>query len=138
MQVQAIRRFSPFYLPAAETGGWSPRSDVFENEDRFMIVVELPGVAVEDVEITIRDGILTLNGDRPFYADVDRESFHRVERHFGAFSRKVRLPRHADADRISAEMVDGVLRIEAPRSEATKARTVEVRVPRLIDGSNGT
>lgn len=108
-------------------GTWAPPLDVYETPDKLNVLVELPGMAASDVEITVEENVLTLRGQRPFYEGVGEEAFHRIERRFGPFQRRIALPKQSDADRISALMDGGVLTIEVPKVEQAAARRIEVK-----------
>src|SRR5713226_8735717 len=79
---------------------WAPPLDVCEKEDAYVIHAELPGVDAGNIDITIEDGVLTIRGERRFYDKVEEENFHRVERRFGTFVRRLTLPSQVDADKI--------------------------------------
>ncbi len=111
----------------ATAGAFAPALDVEENEDGFTLVVELPGVAAEDVDITLEENVLTISGERSFYADKEADGFRRVERSFGRFHRAVRLPDRVAADRVEAAYKDGLLTITVPKAEEAKPRRIEVR-----------
>src|SRR5437763_9909079 len=83
-------------------GAWVPPMDIYETEDRFVVHVELPGIEPDSVELSVEDSTLTIRGERNFSSDVNEESFHRVERRYGAFSRSLTLPQTADPERIEA------------------------------------
>ena len=106
---------------------WIPPVDVAEAEDRFLICVELPGVTSDDVEISVENSVLSIEGNRRFYSDQKQESFHRIERRFGSFGRSVTLPSTADVERISASFDEGVLTVEIPKKEEAKPRRIEVK-----------
>ena len=111
----------------ATAGAFAPALDVEETEDGFTLLVELPGVAVEDVDITLEENVLTISGERSFYAGREVDSFRRVERSFGRFHRAVRLPDRVAADRVEAGYRDGLLTITVPKAEEAKPRRIEVR-----------
>lgn len=108
-------------------GTWAPAIDVYQTDDRFTVVAELPGMNSGDVDITVEDNVLTLKGERKFYNEVSEESFHRVERRFGSFIRRIALPQHSDTSRVEASMKEGVLTIEVPKSEQAKPKRIEVK-----------
>ncbi len=111
----------------ATAGAFAPALDVEETEDGFTLVIELPGVAAEDVDITLEENVLTISGERSFYADKEPEGFRRVERSFGRFHRAVRLPDRVAADKVEANYTDGLLTITVPKAEEAKPRRIEVR-----------
>jgi HSP20 family protein len=108
------------------TGSWSPRVDLLEEDGRFVIHADLPGVRNEDVSIDVEDGVLTLKGERKPGGEVKEESYYRQERSYGCFARKFSVPSSVDTDAISAAFKDGVLRIEIPKPEEAKAKRVAI------------
>ena len=67
------------------TTAWAPALDISERKDAYLVTVELPGVEADDLEITLEDGLLTIQGERHFAHDSSEQQFHRVERRYGAF-----------------------------------------------------
>lgn len=106
---------------------WAPPVDIFQIDDKFTIVAELPGMTTGDVDITVEDAILTICGDRKYYEGIGDDAFHRVERRFGSFIRRVALPPHSDTSNIEASMQEGLLRIEVPKAEQAKPKRIEVK-----------
>jgi HSP20 family protein len=100
--------------------------DIAEGRDAYLVTVELPGVKLDDPEITLEDGLLTIQGERHFANDPSEEQFHRVERSSGTFRRSITLPAHVVADEVNASMEDGVLRILVPKAEEAKAKRIQV------------
>jgi HSP20 family protein len=111
---------------ASPAGAFSPALDVEETEDGFILHVELPSVAAEDVEVSLEENVLTIAGERPFYADKSTEGFRRLERQFGRFHRAVRLPDRVDGERVEATYRDGLLTIVVPKAEDAKPRRIQV------------
>ena len=110
----------------ASTRAWAPALDISEGTDAYRVTVELPGVKLDDLEITLEDGLLTIQGERHFANDSSEEQFHRVERSSGAFRRAITLPAHVEADAVEASMEDGVLRILVPKAEEAKPKRIQV------------
>ena len=104
-----------------------PALDVAETEHAFTVTTELPGLAKEDVSITIENGTLTISGEKKFEEEKKDKTFHRIERAFGTFSRSLTLPKEVEAEKAEAAFKDGVLTIEIPKVEQAKPRTVKVR-----------
>ncbi len=105
---QRLDRFAPG--PA----GWSPPVDLLETVDAYLVMAELPGVSREDLTISMHDdGRLTIAGVR---RERSGEEYHRVERGHGSFSRTFHLPIPVDADRITADLHDGVLTVSCPKA----------------------
>ena len=110
----------------ASTPAWAPALDITERKDAYLVTVELPGVKLDDLEITLEDGLLTIQGERHVAHDSSEEQVHRVERSSGAFRRSITLPAHVVADEVAASMEDGVLRILVPKAEEAKAKRIQV------------
>jgi HSP20 family protein len=110
----------------ASISAWAPALDIAERTDAYLVTVELPGVKLDDLEITLEDGLLTIQGERQFTSESSEEQYHRVERSSGAFRRSITLPAHVMADEVEASMEDGVLRILVPKAEQAKAKRIQV------------
>ena len=106
---------------------WVPPVDVAETQDRFVISAELPGLRPEDVDISVENSILRIQGERSFYDEQKEGDFHRIERRFGSFARSITLPSTADLENIQASFDAGVLTIEVPKREEAKPRRIEVK-----------
>jgi HSP20 family protein len=109
------------------TSHWRPAVDIKEEENRFVIFADLPGVNPKDIEITMENGTLTLKGERKEDKEEDRDGFHRVERVRGTFYRRFTLPDTADAERIEAKGRDGVLEIVLPKHEKVQPKKISVK-----------
>ncbi|MDP9021147.1 MAG: Hsp20/alpha crystallin family protein [Actinomycetota bacterium] len=129
LQDEVERMFRSFFGEErpSTAGAWSPALDVEENENSFVLHVELPGLDAEDVEITLEENVLTVSGERRFYDESEAEGFRRVERRFGRFHRAVRLPDRVDSDNVQANFRNGMLTITVPKAEEAKPRRIEVR-----------
>ena len=106
---------------------WLPAIDVRESSDAYRVDVELPAVAPEDVEVSCKDGLLTISGERKYQHTDDDERVHRSERLFGRFARSFRLPDDADEDSIEATAAQGVITISVAKRENARARSIEVK-----------
>ncbi|MBU6420538.1 MAG: Hsp20/alpha crystallin family protein [Gammaproteobacteria bacterium] len=119
------------YLPA--DGGdlaatdWLPAVDIKEEDSRFLVRADLPGVDPKDVEITLQNGTLAIKGKRESEAKRDEQDYYRVERVYGEFFRRFTLPDSADPDKVTAKYDKGVLEIEIGKSEARKPRRITVK-----------
>jgi HSP20 family protein len=115
---------------ASPAGAFSPALDVEEDEGAFTLHVELPGVGVDDVDVSLEENVLTITGERRFYArsgEADStEGFRRIERNFGRFHRSVRLPDRVDADGVEARFHDGMLTVTVPKAEDAKPRRIAI------------
>jgi HSP20 family protein len=115
----------------ATATAWAPALDISERKDAYLVAVELPGLKPEDLDITMEDGLLTIQGERHFAHDSSEQQFHRVERRYGAFRRSITLPAHAMAEGIQASFEDGVLQILVPKAEEAKPKRIQVRPGRM-------
>jgi HSP20 family protein len=106
---------------------WAPALDISERKDAYLVTVELPGVEADDLDITMEDGLLTIQGERQFAHDSSEQQFHRVERRYGAFRRSITLPAQVQAEQIEASFDNGVLQILVPKMEEAKPRRIQVR-----------
>jgi HSP20 family protein len=105
---------------------WAPALDISERKDAYLVTVELPGLKPEDLDITMLDGLLTIQGERQFTSESSEQQFHRVERRYGAFRRAITLPAHVLAEGIQASFEDGVLQILVPKAEEAKPKRIQV------------
>jgi HSP20 family protein len=112
---------------SATATAWAPALDISERKDAYLVTVELPGVQADDLEITMEDGLLTIQGERHFAHDSSEQQFHRVERRYGAFRRSITLPAHVMAEGIQASFDNGVLQILVPKAEEAKPKRIQVR-----------
>jgi HSP20 family protein len=106
---------------------WVPPVDVAETQDRFVITAELPGIRSDDVDISVKNSVLRIHGERRFYEEQREDDFHRIERRFGSFARSITLPSTADPEGIQASFDAGVLTIEVPKKEEAKPRRIRVK-----------
>jgi HSP20 family protein len=110
---------------------WAPALDISERKDAYLVTVELPGLKAEDLDITMEDGLLTIQGERQFTAESSEQQFHRVERRYGAFRRSITLPAHVMAEGIQASFEDGVLQVLVPKAEEATPKRIQVRPGRM-------
>lgn len=107
-------------------GLWYPSVDMFEKDDKLVIRAELPGLEKKDLNLEIKDGVLTLKGERKYDNEVKEENFYRREMSYGKFIRSFTLPAEVEADKITAEFQNGLLTVEVPKSEAHKPKQIKV------------
>jgi HSP20 family protein len=105
---------------------WAPPVDIYEQDGNLVIKAELPGVNPEDLKVHVESNVLSIRGERKLETDVKRESFHRIERVYGTFTRSFALPPQYDQEKVQAEFKDGVLKIAIPRSEKARPRQIAV------------
>ena len=126
-----FRFYSPFFAPQrawsnADTDKWSPSIDVSETEDNFEVRAELPGVAKDDLHVSVKDNLLTLSGEKRQEEVDDTKNYRQVERRYGSFQRKFALPREVATDDIKAEYNDGVLTLSIPKPENAKPTEIPI------------
>ncbi|HYN06087.1 MAG TPA: Hsp20/alpha crystallin family protein [Vicinamibacterales bacterium] len=107
---------------------WAPAVDVQETDKEYIVKADLPEVRKEDVKVAIEDGVLTLEGERKQEKEEKGKKFHRVERVYGKFVRRLALPMEVDAQKVAAEFKDGVLNVRMPKAENAKPRAIDVKV----------
>ncbi len=121
--------YDPFRnLGARIRNFFSPASEASQGEDAYRIAIELPGVSEDDVEITVRDEVITVKGEKRLLREESDDNWYFCERQYGAFSRSFRLPPDADTDRIEAEMKDGVLTLVIPEVKARAPQASKVKI----------
>jgi len=113
---------------------WVPPMDLVETDDNLVLRADLPGLDSDDVSIEVKDGVLTVSGERRAENEERADGYYRVERAFGGFSRSMSLPEHVDAEQISANFDKGVLEVRIPKPEERKPHRVEIAAPAV----NGT
>jgi HSP20 family protein len=106
---------------------WMPALDVTETKDAYNIDVEVPGLKPEDINVTVDQGMLTIQGERRSEEEKGDRSYHRIERRYGSFRRSITLPRDVDASRVQAKYDNGVLHLEVPKSESSQSKRIEVK-----------
>jgi HSP20 family protein len=104
-----------------------PAMNVWTDENSAVLTAELPGVSIEDVDISVERDTLTLRGERRREEMEEAVTYHRRERRFGGFHRAYRLPFQVDAGQVQAELKNGMLSILLPRAEADKPKKIAVK-----------
>ena len=105
---------------------WAPAADIREEEDRYVVSADIPGVDPKDIEVTLENGVLTIRGERSQETKEESEKYRRVERVRGTFMRRFSLPDTADAEKVSAASKNGVLEVSIPKGAAAKPRRITV------------
>ncbi|MCA9177671.1 MAG: Hsp20/alpha crystallin family protein [Planctomycetales bacterium] len=112
--------------------GWggkllAPPLDMSETENAISLRMDLPGVTAKDIDIQVSGNQLTITGERKEEKEVKNETFHRIERRSGKFSRSVLLPCEVQEDKIEATYQDGVLKVSLPKTPESAARHIKVK-----------
>ncbi|HVW47335.1 MAG TPA: Hsp20/alpha crystallin family protein [Solirubrobacterales bacterium] len=105
---------------------WVPAVDLVERDGQLVLRADLPGMDRDDIDVQVKDGVLTVSGERKYENENKGEGFYRVERSFGRFSRSLRLPRGVDASAVSASFDRGVLEVTVPKPSRPTATKIEI------------
>jgi HSP20 family protein len=123
-----MNRLFELTTPTRETGlfgGWFAPIDVYEDKDQFVVLAELPGMRKEQIDLSLRDGTITITGERKREPEAKEGTTFRSERAFGKFQRSLTLPASVDPNKVQASYKDGVLRVELSKSEEAKQKHIE-------------
>src|SRR6185437_6540331 len=125
------RHLDGAFSASAEAGDsdgawWIPQVDVYEEPERFAVLVDVPGVEPKDIEITAEKGVLTVRGERRERAQEESTAYRRLERHSGKFLRRFTLPESANLESITAKHTQGVLEVTIPKQAKLQPRRIEV------------
>lgn len=133
LQSDMNRLFDAFFqnrgLTADATDGsrrWIPAMDLLETDDELVLRADLPGLSEDDIEIEVKDGTLTIAGERRAEHEERNEGYHRVERSFGRFSRSLDLPSGVDVEAVTADFDRGVLEVRIPKPVEHKPTRIEI------------
>ncbi len=110
----------------AASAQWAPAVDVIEEKDSYVFKADLPGVDRNDIEIVYQDDALTIKGSRSNESESEHDGYKRIERSHGEFQRTFRLPKHIDAEAISAKNEQGVLVVRVPKQQKAQKK-IEVQ-----------
>lgn len=106
----------------------APPMDLVERDGEYEVQAELPGLALDDVEVSVSEGMLNIKGEKSTAREEDKAGYHLQERSFGEFRRSFRLPASVEAGKIEASMKDGVLKIRLPKSAEAKQQERKIEV----------
>jgi HSP20 family protein len=130
LQGDMNRLFDRFFEGRSTNGGsarrWIPAMDLVETDDHLVLRGDLPGMTEEDINIEIKDNVLTVSGERRADREEKGEGYHRVERAFGSFSRSLSLPQGIDPEHVEANFEKGVLEVRVPKPAEAKPTRVQI------------
>ena len=106
--------------------GWKPAVDIYEEDSKIILKAELPGVDKNDIDVDVKDRVLTLKGERSYENEVKEDRYHRKEQAYGSFHRSFTLPDDVDSAKIKADYKDGILKIEIPKPEERKPKKITI------------
>ena len=107
---------------------WTPRVDVHEKEDHYLIEADLPGVSKEDIKLEVDKRALTISGERKSEEKEENDGYTRVERYFGKFERSFTLTENIKTEKIDAEYKEGTLKVKLPKPEEQKPKQIGIKV----------
>ncbi len=109
---------------------WQPPIDIEETPESYRIHMELPGMGLEDIKITLEDNRLVIRGEKSRTEETKNATYHRLERVYGTFERSFSVTHAVKSDKIEATYRDGVLEVTVPKAEEAKAREIPIKVAR--------
>lgn len=110
------------------TASFVPPVDVYEDDHRIVLKLEIPGMKLEDLDIQLENNNLTVRGERKFESEEKEENFHRIERRYGSFYRSFTIPNTVNPDSVKADYDAGVLRIQLEKRAEAKPKQIKVQV----------
>ncbi|QEE31054.1 Hsp20/alpha crystallin family protein [Terriglobus albidus] len=108
------------------SGNFTPAVDVYEDAQKIVLKLDVPGIRQEDIDVRLENQTLTVKGERKFEKEEKEENFHRIERRYGSFIRVFTLPPTADMERVSADYKDGVLQVEIAKKSEAQPKQIKV------------
>ena len=119
--------FGANFQPNTQKNNWHPAADVHETENAYTLLLDLPGLAKKDIQISYKDKVLNISGERAQESQVEGATYFRTERVAGSFHRSFRLPKPIQVENIVANFKNGVLSIEIPKSEEVQPVQIEIK-----------
>ena len=130
LQSDVSRVFDAFFGTRAGNGvarrRWVPAIDLVEEDEHLVLRADLPGLSEDDVNVEVKDGVLTVSGERRAEEKTEEKGYHRIERSYGSFSRSLSIPEGIDPEQVSAEFDNGVLEVRIPKPEERKPHRVQI------------
>lgn len=120
-----------FRTPAFEdvdSRAFTPRVDVAESDDKISLSFELPGMEKDQIKVMVKDGMLTVSGERRAEESTENKGYVRREIMSGSFERSFTLPKHVVADKIVADYKNGILEVSIPKAEEAKPKEISVKI----------
>src|SRR5271168_4974673 len=110
------------------TSSFAPAVDVYEDEHKVTLKIEVPGIDEKDIEVRVENNTLTVHGERKIEKEEKEENYRRVERQYGSFTRTFTLPTTVETDGVSATYDKGVLNVSLPKKAEAKPKQIKVNV----------
>ncbi|HEU4414434.1 MAG TPA: Hsp20/alpha crystallin family protein [Candidatus Angelobacter sp.] len=139
-RIDPFRELASFFENFAETGGkeqlaagsFVPAVDVYEDEQNLVLKLEVPGLNEEDLNISLENDTLSVQGERKFEKEEKEENFHRIERRYGSFTRTFKLPKTVDSEKVEASYEKGILKITLAKKAEAKPKQIKVGVGKTL------
>jgi HSP20 family protein len=109
-------------------GAFTPTVDVSENDNEIRVAAELPGLADDDIDVSLEHNVLTISGEKKHESEDKGENYHRIERSYGTFRRSIALPEGIDADKVDATFKNGVLTVTLPKTPEARKEVKKIAV----------
>jgi HSP20 family protein len=106
----------------------STNVDVFEEGDDIVVKAEVPGMAKDDLEVSVTDNTITISGEKKKEEKIEKKNYYRMERSYGSFTRSIPPPSEIEKDKIKAKFKDGILEIRAPKTEEAKQQAKKISI----------
>jgi len=113
---------------AYENAIWSPLADISEDDNKYTVTLDLPGVDKNDVKLSFTEGKISISGERKQESEEKNTKYHRVERMYGKYFRSFALPNKIKEDKIDAQFKNGQLTITIPKADEVKPKEIEIKV----------
>ncbi len=107
---------------------WNPATDIYETKDSYVFKIEIPGLKKDDIEIDLKENVLSIRGEKKDDTEIERENYHRVESFYGSFSRSFTIPKDINSKKIEASLKDGILEIKVGKADEVKAKKIQIDV----------
>ena len=114
------------------TTNFIPAVDIYEDEKRIVLKLEVPGIPEKDLDVTVENNTLVVKGERKFEKEEKEENFHRIERRYGSFSRAFTLPTTVETENIDAKYENGVLKLELKKKPEAQPKQIKVNVNKSL------
>ena len=125
-----FNRFSENILSPFREDAWStfPKVNIKESKNKVEVSAELPGLDKKDIEINIKDNVLTLRGEKRLENETKEENYYRMERSYGAFNRTISLPSEVQTDKTDAKFKNGILTISVPKKPESEQKLKKIEI----------
>ena len=117
---------------AMTTASFVPAVDIYEDEQKVVLKLEVPGIEEKDLDVTVENNTLTVKGERKLEKEEKEQNFHRIERRYGSFYRAFTLPTTIDSENVAASYNAGVLKLELKKKPEAQPKQIKVSVGKSI------